>query len=360
MKKLKTALVGLGKVSDFHAKAFVNLDSSEFTAVCSRNNEKAQNFAKKYGVKAYTDIEEMIEKEKIDVLSICTPHPNHADYAVKAASLGCNILIEKPLASSLADCDRIIAVGDKNNVLIGTIVQRRFYKPCMRIKKAIESGKIGKPIIGMVTMMGFRDKHYYDSDPWRGTWEHEGGGVLVNQAAHQLDLLQWYMDSEIDEVYGVWENFNHDYIEVDDSAVATIKYKNGALASIVVSNSQNPALFGKVHIFGDNGASVGVQTDGGAMFIAGMSEIKEAPYNDIWTIKGEEDKLEEMKIADEKEFFSVDSMFYYHEQQIKDFLEAVLNNRRPLVDAMDGRKTVELFSAIYQSTKEKKAIKFPI
>ena len=360
MKKLKTALVGCGKVSDFHAKAFVNLENSEFSAVCSRKEETAKKFAEKYGVKAYTDIEEMIEKEKIDVVSICTPHPNHADYAVKAANLGCNILIEKPLASSLSDCNKIIEAGDKNNVLIGTIVQRRFYKPCMRIKEAIDSGKIGKPVIGMVTMMGYRDKHYYDSDPWRGTWEHEGGGVLVNQAAHQLDLLQWYMDSEVSEVYGAWKNFNHDYIEVDDSAVATVKYKSGALASIVVSNSQNPALYGKVHIFGDNGASVGVQTDGGAMFIAGMSEIKEAPYNDIWTVKGEENKLEEMKISDEKEFFSVDSMFYYHEQQIKDFLDAIINKRRPLVDARDGRKTVELFEAIYQSTKYGKAIKFPI
>ena len=140
-------------------------------------------------------------------------------------------------------------------------MQRRFYRPCMRIHKAIEDGKLGRPVLGMVTMLGWRDEAYYNSDPWRGTWKGEGGGVLVNQAPHQLDLLLWYM-GEVDEVYGVWKNLNHPYIEVEDTAVAVVKFKSGAVGNIVVSNSQNPALYGRVHIFGENGAAAGVQTDG--------------------------------------------------------------------------------------------------
>lgn len=162
----------------------------------------------------------------------------------------------------------------------------------------------------------------YDSDAWRGTWKGEGGGVLVNQAPHQLDLLLWYM-GDVDEVYGVWKNLNHPYIEVEDTAVAVVKFKSGAVGNIVVSNSQNPALYGKVHVFGENGAGVGVQTDGGAMFIAGMSTITEPPYNDLWTVEGEADKLEDWKKGDCDFFNSVDSMYYYHQEQIKDFLHAV-------------------------------------
>lgn len=359
MEKLRTGIIGCGKVGDFHAKAFVALENSEFTAVCDNNIERARAFGDRYRVKAYDDIETMIRECRLDVVSICTPHPLHANPAVVAADCGCNVLIEKPLASSLEDCDRIIEAGDRNHVTIGTMVQRRFYRPCMRIHQAIEDGKIGRPVLGMVTMLGWRDKNYYDSDPWRGSWKGEGGGVMVNQAPHQIDLLQWYM-GEVDEIYGVWKNLNHPYIEVEDTAVAVIKFKNGGVGNIVVSNSQNPALFGKVHIFGENGAGVGVQTDGGAMFVAGMSSITEAPYNDLWTVAGEENMLETWKQEDTDFFNSVDSMYYYHREQIKDFVDAVQKGVKPLVDAREGRKTVEIFTGIYRATETNSVIKFPI
>ena len=359
MEKLKTGIIGCGKVGDFHAKAFEALENSEFTAVCDNNIERARAFADRYGVKAYDDIEAMIRECGLDVVSICTPHPLHANPAVIAADCGCNVLIEKPLASSLEDCDRIIEAGDRNHVTIGTMVQRRFYRPCMRIHQAIEDGKIGRPVLGMVTMLGWRDKNYYDSDPWRGSWKGEGGGVMVNQAPHQIDLLQWYM-GEVDEIYGVWKNLNHPYIEVEDTAVAVIKFKNGGVGNIVVSNSQSPALFGKVHIFGENGAGVGVQTDGGAMFVAGMSSITEAPYNDLWNGAGEENMLETWKREDTDFFNSVDSMYYYHREQIKDFVDAVQKGEKPLVDAREGRKTVEIFTGIYRATETNSVIKFPI
>ena len=149
------------------------------------------------------------------------------------------------------------------------------------------------PILGSVAMYGWRDEAYYRSDPWRGSWQGEGGGVLVNQAPHQLDLLHWYM-GEIDELFGFWANLNHPYIEVEDTAVAVLRFKNGALGNIVVSNSQNPALYGRVYVHGSNGASIGVQTDGGAMFIAGMSSITEPPINDLWTVPGEEEIIEKV------------------------------------------------------------------
>jgi predicted dehydrogenase len=208
-------------------------------------------------------------------------------------------------------------------------------------------------------MLGWRNQAYYDSDSWRGTWEGEGGGVLVNQAPHQLDLLLWYL-GDIDEIYGCWANLNHPYIEVEDTSIAVIRFKNGALGNIVVSNSQNPALYGKVAVHGSNGASVGVQTDGGAMFIAGMSTIEEPPQNDLWTIPGEEDRLE-VWIKEDIDFFQkINPVNYYHELQIRDFIQAIMDNRETMISAEEGRKTVELFTAIYRSQKENRVIKFPL
>lgn len=359
MDQVNTGIIGCGKVGDFHAKAYEALENSEFKAVCDHDIVRAKAFAELYGVKAYDDIETMISECGLDVVSICTPHPIHANPAVTAADCGCNVLVEKPLASTLEDCDRIIKAGDRNHVIVGTMVQRRFYRPCMRIRQAIEDGKIGRPILGMVTMLGWRERKYYESDTWRGSWRGEGGGVMVNQAPHQIDLLSWYM-GDVDEIYGVWKNLNHPYIEVEDTAAAVIKFKNGGLGNIVVSNSQNPALYGKVHIFGDNGAGIGVQTDGGAMFVAGVSTIAEAPYNDLWTVEGEAGQKDVWQREDTEFFNSVDSMYYYHQEQIKDFVDAVQKGEKPLVDAREGRKTVEIFTGIYRAAETGSVIKFPI
>lgn len=286
MPKLKTALVGCGKVGHLHAKALASLAESEFVAVCARSREKARAFAETYGVTPYDDVRAMVERSGAQIVCICTQHPQHAAPTVAALEAGAHVLVEKPLAASVSDCDAILAAARRSGKTLGTVCQRRFYPPCRRIHEAITAGKLGRPVLGTATIFGWRDEAYYRSDPWRGSWRDEGGGVLVNQAPHQLDLLLWYL-GEAEEVFGYWANLNHPYIEVEDTAVAVVRFKGGALGSIVVSNSQNPAINARVSVHGENGASVGVQTDGGAMFIAGMSSIAEPPFNDLWTIPGE-------------------------------------------------------------------------
>ena len=358
-RKVRTAVIGAGKVGHFHADGFIKSPYSEFAGVYSRTYEKAEAFAAKYGVRAYHSIEEM-KQDGVEAVAICTPHPKHRDVAVAAANAGMHILVEKPLASTLEDCDDIIEAAKKSGVKGATVCQRRFYRPSMRIRQAIDEGKIGVPILGSVIMNGWRDMAYYGSDPWRGTWSGEGGGVLVNQAPHQIDLLLWYM-GEVEELYGAWATLNHPGLEVEDTAVAVIRFKNGGLGTITVSNSQNPALYGKVHVHGSNGASVGVQTDGGSMFIAGMSGITEPPVLDLWTVHGEEDKLQEYIEEDSRIFMAhEDIMHHYHLLQIDDFLKAILEDWQPLITLEDGRKTVELFTAIYRSQRDRVPIRFPL
>ena len=359
MDKLRTAIVGCGKVTDLHAKALLNAAQSDFCALCSRSRDKADRVAAQYGVAAYTDVAEMIQQESLDVLVLCTPHPAHRDATVLGASLGVHVLVEKPLASSLADCDAMIDACASAGVKLGMISQRRLYAPCQRMKQAIEAGKIGSPVLGTATLLGWRDQAYYDSDPWRGTWQDEGGGVLVNQAPHQLDLLQWYM-GPIEELFGFWDNLNHPYIEVEDTAIAVLRFRNGGLGNLILSNAQTPALYGKVLVHGSNGATVGVQTDGGAMFIAGVSDIEEAPINDLWTIPGEESQLSIWQEEDTRLFNQMNAMEHYHQCQIEEFLEAVHQDRDPMVTGIEGRKTVEIFTALYRSQRDRCPVTFPL
>lgn len=356
---INVAIIGCAKIAHIHSKAILQIPELSFKAVWSRTSESAQKFVNEYGVKAYSSIPEMIKAENIQLAIICTAHPYHADPAVQAMESGAHVLIEKPLASTLQDCDRIIEASRRTRRKTGVISQRRYYQPIVRMKKAIDEGKIGTPALGSIQMLGWRDRSYFESDAWRGSWALEGGGVMVNQAPHPLDLLQWLM-GDIDEVFGYWSNLNHPYIEVEDTAVAVIRFKNGGLGNILVSNSQKPGIYGKVHIHGSNGATVGAQPEGGAMFIAGKTTIAEPPKLDLWTIPGEEHLMEEWNKLDSDEFHSVDAMTWYFRLQLEDFKDAILNDRQPLVTAEEGRKTVELFTAIYRSQRDGKPVKFPL
>jgi UDP-N-acetyl-2-amino-2-deoxyglucuronate dehydrogenase len=359
MKKIRTAVIGAGKVADSHASILATLPDSELVGVMSRTREKAATLAARYGARAFTSVTEMVQQTGVEMAIVCTPHPAHAAPAVEALAAGVHVLVEKPLAASLADCDAMIVAAEQHGRKLGTISQRRWYPPSTRVREAIDSGKIGKPVLGAATLLGWRSQAYYESDPWRGTWDGEGGGVLVNQAPHQLDLLLWYM-GEVEELFGYWANLNHPFIEVEDTAVAVVRFKNGGLGNIVLSNSQNPGLYGRVHIFGDNGASVGNQTDGGSMFIAGMTTVQEPPINDLWTVPGEESLLPGWQEEDSATFAAYDPIKHYFTLQIQDFLDAIRRDRPPLVTGADGRRVVELFSAIYQSQERNAPIRFPL
>lgn len=351
MKPVRVGLIGCGKVGQIHATALRSLAEAELTAVCDVSAERARAFAERYGTRAYTDVEAMLRDGNMEAVIIGTPHPLHAAPAVQAAAAGVHVLVEKPLAATLADCDAMLTAANRAGVLLGAISQRRFYEPVQRMKVAIDAGKIGRPALGVFTMYSWREPAYYQSDPWRGRWDTEGGGVLVNQSPHQLDLLRWFMGPVV-EVSGYWANVNHPGVEVDDTAVAILRFRNGGLGAIVTSVAQKPGIYTNVHVHGTSGASVGVETDRGATFIAGMTAIAEPPVNDIWTIPGEEQLLAAFQAEDRARFTQLDATTHYHGLQIQDFLRAIREDRPPLVTGEDGRAVVELFTAIYRSNRE--------
>ena len=359
MNPLRVGLVGCGKVGTLHATALRACAETELVACCDAVGERAGAFAGRYGVRAFGDVAAMLRGGGVEAVIIGTPHPLHAEPAVRALEAGVHVLVEKPMAASLADCDAMLDAARKSGVTLGVISQRRFFEPVVRMRQAIDAGKLGRPALGVFIQYSWREEAYYRSDPWRGRWDTEGGGVLVNQSPHQLDILLWLMGCA-EEVSGQWANVNHPGVEVDDTAVATIRFAGGGLGSIATSVAQKPGIYTKVHIHGSNGASVGVETDRGATFIAGVSEIAEPPLNDIWTIPGEEHRLAEFEQADRARFATLDATTHYHALQIADFARAIRAGRPPLVTGEDGRAVVELFTAIYRSAREGRAIRLPI
>jgi predicted dehydrogenase len=353
---MRIGLVGCGKVAQVHFTALRALPDAELVAVCDALPDRAATFAAKHTGRAFADVPTMVREAKVEAVIIGTPHPRHAEPAIQAAEAGIHVLVEKPLAASLADCDAMLAAARKTGVTLGVISQRRFCEPVRRMKAAIDAGKIGKPALGVFLQYNWRDAAYYQSDPWRGRWDTEGGGVLVNQSPHQLDILLWLMGPAA-EVTGYWANVNHPTVEVDDTAVASIRFRNGGLGSIATSVSQKPGIYAKVHIHGSNGASIGVETDRGATFVAGVSGIAEPPLNDLWTVPGEEDRLAEFQAEDRAKFAAVDGTSYYHALQFADFVGAIREGRPPLVTGEAGRAVVELFTAIYRSSREGKPVR---
>lgn len=359
MDRVRTALIGCGKVGQIHAAALKSLPEAEFVAACDADASRADVFASTYGGRGYGDVAKMLREAKPEAALVCTPHPLHAAPTVAAADGGVHVLVEKPLAANLRDCDAMIAAAARASVQLGVISQRRWYEPVQRLKAAIEAGKIGKPALGLFLMYSWREPAYYQSDPWRGRWDTEGGGVLVNQSPHHLDLLRWFM-GPVAEVSGYWANINHPTVEVDDTAVASLRFSGGGLGAIITSVAQRPGIYAKIHVHGSNGASVGVETDRGATFIAGMTGITEPPVTDIWTIPGEENLLAHFQAGDRDRFRTMDPLVHYHALQIRDFLQAIRQGRPPRVTGADGRAVVEMFTAIYQSNRERRPIALPL
>jgi UDP-N-acetyl-2-amino-2-deoxyglucuronate dehydrogenase len=352
---VRFAILGPGKVAAIHAEALARTPDARLVAVSGRNAERAAALAETARARVDPGLEATIERGGVDAVIVCTPHPLHAEQAIAAARAGLHVVVEKPMALTVADSDAMIAAAGEAGVVLSVVSQRRWYAPVRRVKEAIEDGRIGKPGLASVEVLGWRGTDYYAMDAWRGTQAGEGGGVLVNQAVHQLDLLRWFLGPVVD--VDAWtSNVNHPELDVEDTVVAAIRFANGTLASFVASNAQRPGLHARVHVHGSSGASVGVETDAGSSFVAGVS-VPSTPRNDLWTIPGEEAAPEQWVVEDAAALAGVDPANHHHELQLRDIVAAIQAGRPPAVDGAGGRATVELIEAIYRAARTGKRVR---
>lgn len=345
--QVRMALIGCGKIAAIHALALDTLPGSDFVACCDRDVGRAEAMAARHNVPhVFTDAEELFDSGLVDAALVCTPHPAHEPVVVAAAGAGIHVLCEKPLATTIGAADRMIAATARAGVTFGVIFQRRFWPAAQRIRAAIDSGKIGKITLGECTVRLWRGPEYFAQDPWRGTWATEGGGILMNQAVHSIDHFQWFMGRAV-EVTGRIATLRHGaYIDVEDTAVATIVFENGALGVIQASSTFQPAFGFRVAIHGDTGAT------------AGLWERNEGELgvNDIWTIDGETTMRDKWLAEDD----GVKGFPQFHLLQIEDFIQAVLDDRAPAVTGADARKSLEIILAIYESSRTGQPVTLPL
>jgi UDP-N-acetyl-2-amino-2-deoxyglucuronate dehydrogenase len=295
----------------------------------------------------YTDAEKMLNSGTVDAVCVCTPHPSHAPLVVAAAAAGVHVICEKPMTTRLTDADRMIEAAERAGITFGVIFQRRFWPAAQRIRRAIDSGQLGWPTTGECICHIWRPRAYFERDAWRGTWANEGGGALMNQAVHMVDMFQWFMSSPVVEVVGRYGTLIHgDYIDVEDTAVATVKFASGALGIISAATTVTPDLGFRVAVHGSNGATASVWE---------MPEGKEG-VNDIWTIPGETEYVPVWEGMAER----TPGFPSFHTMQIRDFVQAIAEGRPPAVTGAEARKALEIILAIYHSSRTGKPMNFPL
>ncbi len=339
------ALIGCGRISTNHIRACIE-NGINITALCDVKLENIDTLLAKHSllndtnIKRYTDYKEMIKNEAIDFVSIATESGSHAEIALFCIENGVHVIIEKPMAMSIEDCDKIIKLADEKNVKVSACHQNRFNKSVQKLKQAVDEGKFGRISHATVHVRWNRNKDYYTQAPWRGTWA-EDGGALMNQCIHGIDLIRWIMGDEIEEIYGVTRQVLHDYLECEDVGLAIVKFKNGSIASIEGTTNVYPKnLEETVYIFGENGTAK----------LGGKS----ANNIDIWEFAGSSENFTGFEEETENVYGNG------HVSVWADFVQAIEDDRAPYIDAYAGKRAVENVLAIYKSSKEGVAVKLPL
>lgn len=347
MSKIRFGIVGTGGIARHHAAALGGLsEDAEIVSCADVQPGRAQQFAANFGIPhAYDSARALLDAGGIDVVCVCTPHPQHAEPLILAAERGIHGVVEKPMTPTLDAADRVLEASAKHGTQLSVLSQRRWLPAAQRIRQAIDSGRLGSRIIlGETYCEMWRDAAYYARDAWRGRWDTEGGGVMMNQSPHNLDFLLWYM-GPADEIFGYWGNINHPFVEIEDNAVAVIKFKSGGLGIVKGTVSMNPPR--RIHgvtLVGESGPTVSLD----------CWEFATA-QNDIWTIPEDQDKLAEWRAHDQNA--GTGELPNFHAYQLRDVIDAVRSGREPAVTGEAGRAVVALIQGIYESGRTGKPVK---
>ena len=342
MKEIGFGIIGCGVIAPWHAKGIESAEGAKLIAVSDLDEEKARKFGEVNSADYYVNYDEMLKRNDIDAVCICTPSSLHPAQAVTAARMGKHILTEKPMAITLNGADEMIDVCRKNNVKLAVIFQRRMAGVYPKIKQAIDRAELGKLILGDIYMKYYRSQQYYDSAEWRGTYKYDGGGALMNQGSHLIDLLQWYM-GEVDTVFGYAETLARN-IEVEDTSVAALRFKNGALGIIEGTTAVCSPIGHRLEIHGEKGT---VMIEG--------ERLKK------WTLMDENGEEIDMTKTDDEiaQFVKAEDTdpTTGHKNLIQDFVKAIREDREPFINGEEGRKSLQLILSIYESARTGKPVK---
>jgi predicted dehydrogenase len=329
------------------AKSAKNCD---LLAVCDTNAEKAKAAAEQYGCDAYTGFTEMLKRDDIDIVSICTPSGMHCEMAVEAANAGKHCMMEKPIDVQLAPIDRAIGVFAGKGLKLGCIFQNRLEPVIQMAREAVSAGRLGTPLVGNITIKWHRtDEYYLANGGWRGTWKWDGGGSLINQSIHTIDILQWLM-GEVDSVFAVARVAAH-AIETEDIACALVKFKNGAMGTITGSTATYPGF----------GTTIEVHGTRGGICIRDMRVVQWKIHNDDKQVMdAEENSMIEKTSSALKSNVSRDPNAIGNDTtflQIQDFIDSVREKREPMISGKEGREAVKIILAIYESARTGREVK---
>lgn len=332
---LKFALVGCGRIAKRHSELLGNgqIQGAELAAVCDLVASKAAAIGEKFGVPCFTDMHEMMRKTAVDVVVVLTESGHHAAHVKALAPYRKHIVVEKPMALTLDDADAMIDACDQHAIRLFVVKQNRLNVPVVKLREALESGRFGKLVLGTVRVRWCRPQQYYDQDSWRGTWALDGG-VLTNQASHHIDLLEWMM-GDVQSVYAESTTALAD-IEAEDTAIVLLRFRSGALGVIEATTAARPRdLEGSISILGENGT---VEIGGFAVNEMKVWQFKDAQPQD-------HDVLEKYSVNPPNVYGFGHQAYYEH------VVDCLQNDRRHLVDGLEGRRSLELISAIYESVE---------
>jgi UDP-N-acetyl-2-amino-2-deoxyglucuronate dehydrogenase len=334
------AIVGCGMIARFHARALAEVPGTRMAALVSRKAENARKLAEEVGLRCdcVADLSAVLARPDVQVVIVTTPSGAHLEPAVAAAQAGKHVVVEKPLEISTERCDRIIDACRKNNVQLGVIFPSRFGDANRALKAAVEAGRFGRLTLGETTCKWWRSQAYYDEGGWKGTRALDGGGALMNQAIHNVDLLQWMM-GPVTHAAGFTAMLAHERIEVEDTAVACLRFANGALGVIQATTSVYPGLPKTIAVHGDRGTVV-VEQDDVLRWEFSPETSEDARVRERFAQKtgasGGSSNPAAISHAG-------------HARQLADFVQAIRTGGRPLVDGAEGRKAVAIIEAIYRS-----------
>ena len=337
---MKYALIGCGRIAKRHSELLGHnqINNASLVAVCDIDEEKAKKIGEQFNVPYYTDMDEMMQKESIDVVSVLTESGYHAKHVINLAKYGKHIVVEKPMALTLDDADAMIRACDENSCKLFVVKQNRFNVPVVKLREAMDEKRFGKLVLGTIRVRWSRDQNYYDQAWWRGRWDMDGG-VLTNQASHHVDLLE-YMMGDVESVFAKSTTALVN-IEAEDTAIVTLKFRNGALGIIEATTAVRPKdLEGSISILGETGT----------VEIGGFAVNKMVHWNFTHKKDGDDEVMEKYSVNPPNVYGFGHQAYYEH------VVDSILNNKKHLVDGLVGRKSLELISAIYESIETGKEV----